>query len=183
PNALRPKPPSFNGGGEAATEGGSESGGGGGGATDFRLVKSVAADRWSGVESLNSRILVAAGAGGGGGWYGGKRAWGSAAGGSSFISGYPGSVALDGTDALNAGNPRTHRTDIDSVDKATQVIDGVSYVFTDAEMIAGNVASPRWQNGRDGEKSVGNPGAGHARITALSMERSVTMKFETNGGG
>ncbi|WP_369341994.1 glycine rich domain-containing protein [Bifidobacterium fermentum] len=233
-NALSPKATSFNGGGDAGKDGGSASGGGGGGATDFRLVKSVAADRWSGVESLNSRILVAAGAGGqrdwssgnvagvpggalvslpgtgqetsqtdgyafgwgqdgvrgdfpaaggGGGWYGGKRAWGSAAGGSSFISGYPGSVALDGTDALNAGNPRTHRTDIDSVDKATQVIDGVSYVFTDAEMIAGNVASPRWQNGRDGEKSVGNPGAGHARITALSMERSVTMKFETNGGG
>ncbi|MFT8638999.1 glycine-rich protein [Bifidobacterium sp.] len=252
----------FNGGG--VTGGGSS--GRGGGATDYRIVKSAEVDGWSGVESLNSRVVVAGGGGGAGsdgngsrfalggsagglngfdgmshlvnsvnyfgtgasqtaaggtnttctngcptasgfgvggsssagntggggsGWYGGggggrhpaQAGANSGGGGSSFISGYKGSVALDDTSAGNSGNPRNHRSEPDPVGKATQVIGGVDYVFDNAEMIAGDSTSPSWQvPSWNGLTSVGNFGQGHARITALTVEKTVIAEFESNGG-
>ncbi|MFT8638607.1 glycine rich domain-containing protein [Bifidobacterium sp.] len=112
--------------------------------------------------------------GGGGGWYGGgaggvvgdSRIVGGA-GGSSFISGYPGAVALSDTSAANAGNPRTHRPATDSPsDRATQVIDGREYRFTSYAMKAGNESMPDWSKS-DGSQMTGNAGDGHARITLL----------------
>jgi len=50
----------YNGGGSATFAASNSTGGGGGGATDFRTVKG----EWNDVESLNSRIMVAAGGGG-----------------------------------------------------------------------------------------------------------------------
>ncbi|WP_369343180.1 glycine rich domain-containing protein [Bifidobacterium fermentum] len=112
--------------------------------------------------------------GGGAGWYGGgcggqvgdSRLVGGA-GGSSFISGYPGAVALSDTSAANAGNPRTHRPATDSpADRATQVIDGREYRFTSYAMKAGNESMPDWSKS-DGSQMTGNAGDGHARITLL----------------
>ncbi|MFT8927340.1 MAG: glycine rich domain-containing protein [Bifidobacterium sp.] len=113
------------------------------------------------------------GGSGGGGWYGGgaggdlNYGMGSGAGGSSFISGYPGAVALSDTSAANAGNPRTHRPSTDSpVDRATQVIDGREYRFTGYAMAAGDESMPDWGKS-DGSLMTGNAGDGHARITLL----------------
>ena len=70
----------WNGGGDAGPVGTS---GGGGGATDIRLMKDVkSSNRWSDMDSLQSRIIVAGGGGGGGngpiGAYGGGLSGGDA---------------------------------------------------------------------------------------------------------
>lgn len=113
---------------------------------------------------------------GGNGWYGGSgsargtMAQGSAGGGggSSFISGHIGCIALSDTSASNNTNPRSHKADSGDIATATQTINGVDYVFAKTKMLAGNTASPSWQYPNwDGTTAVGNAGHGHARVTKL----------------
>lgn len=101
------------------------------------------------------------GGSGGSGYYGGcggttddriKQIWGSSggAGGSSFISGHEGCIAMD-----ERGNPL-----------GTSIYPSKIY-FTDTEMISGNEAMPSITSPVDKENN-GHDGDGYARITFIS---------------
>ena len=63
-NTTLPNAGGWNGGGYGNTNGKSNAGAGGGGATDIRINQHTENDGWSGITSLRSRIIVAAGGGG-----------------------------------------------------------------------------------------------------------------------
>ena len=91
-------------------------------------------------------------AGGGGGYYSGKAVQLSGAGGSSFISGYPGCNAISksstSTNIIHTGSPNHYS----------------GYVFTNMEMIAGDSSMPSPAGGTE----TGHSGNGYARITFVS---------------
>ena len=91
-------------------------------------------------------------AGGGGGYYGGYAEKCAGSGGSSFISGYPGCNAISesstSTNIIHTGSPNHYS----------------GYVFTNMEMIAGNLSMPAPSGGTE----TGHSGNGYARITFIS---------------
>lgn len=97
------------------------------------------------------------GSGGGGGYYGGgagsalSATVGSGAGGSSFISGYPGCNAVYGTGAISGTGQPNHYS---------------GKIFSNANMIDGVNSMP---NPRGSGNIIGNPGHGYARITVLAI--------------
>lgn len=90
--------------------------------------------------------------GGGGGYYGGNAGAIRSAGGSSFISGYPGCNAISesstSTNIIHTGSPNHYS----------------GYVFTNMEMIAGDSSMPAPSGGTE----IGHSGNGYARITFVS---------------
>jgi hypothetical protein len=134
--------------------------------------------------------------GGGGGYYGGSggarqsytvSATG-AGGGSAFVSGMPGCVAIDPT-ATN--NPRTPDTGNDptalNYSNATfgasptwadgeeirftgiSMVDGAGYEWSSGAKAGAVTGMPNWSK-TDGTTMTGNTGAGHARITCLTCQ-------------
>lgn len=97
----------------------------------------------------------------GSGYYGGQVGYGgNAGGGSSFISGYKGCVAIKS------------QTDITPKDNCTMESDDISCsyhysgkIFTDGVMIAGNKEMPTHDN--EEETMIGNSGNGFAKITFI----------------
>ncbi|MBR1875175.1 hypothetical protein IJ798_02245 [Candidatus Saccharibacteria bacterium] len=204
----------WNGGGNGSWDGSDDdSGGGGGGATDVRTVSGT----YSNINSLRSRIIVAAGGGGaghmdtgtagymepgthggglsstataagskatqtsgyqfgigqsavvsnnrdggggGGGWYGGQTAWYSAddgyryggAGGSSYISGHAGSIAVTSSSSTSA-KCTSGSTSVSCSQSWT------GYTFTNTLMIDGY--GYKWTTSRQGLQQMPNPSGGY----------------------
>ncbi len=103
------------------------------------------------------------GGSGGGGYYGGGGAGinlgGKAAGGggSSYMSGYPGCIAI-----------QSETNQVPKVQVYSKIEDSYHYsgkIFTEGIMIAGNAEMPNYNNNQ--EKMIGNRGNGYARVTYL----------------
>ncbi len=105
--------------------------------------------------------------GGGSGYYGGANGCGqTGASGSSYISGYQGCVAISSATSLTPRNDAngTQCTESSAASDITCSYHYSGYVFTNANMIAGNASMPT----HDGTSTMtGNSGNGYARITYL----------------
>ena len=120
--------------------------------------------------------------GGGGGWYGGVTSkpndsdpnnWGSASGGTSFISGHSGCLALDQSTSTEATPMHKSTGTILEQSKYddtyyfdhTQMIDGRGYTWTTTQQTGSFVYAPNPLVALGNESTKGHTGAGYARIT------------------
>ena len=105
------------------------------------------------------------GGGGGGYWGGASGNWQPGSGGSSFISGYKGSVAIASDDDTT---PRLDSSNEQCANGTTDVLCSrhySNYVFADPYMVSGNSSMP----GHDKARSIiGNEGNGYAKITYIA---------------
>ena len=122
------------------------------------------------IETMNGKfgqggISDSHGGGGGSGYYGGGSGHfvpagvSSGAGGSSFISGYDGCIAIDGNSTADNIKPKAGCTE-----ESQNVTCSYHYsgkFFTEPVMIAGNEEMPKY-NGKG--TMIGNTGNGHAKI-------------------
>lgn len=133
-------------------------------------------------------------AGGGGGYYGGisnnTSGKSSGAGGSSYISGHAGCIAI-AADATN--NPRTIKAGCSASSNSiecsthysglaftnTKMIDGQGYVWTTVKGAREQMPNP---SGGVYNSGVGRKGAGYARITYVSKNPKFIVSFDVNGG-
>ncbi len=100
--------------------------------------------------------------GGGSGYYAGGGAFhGGAGGGSSYISGYKGCVAIKQESTEDNIQPKDNCTD--GTDNIECSYHYSGKIFTDADMIAGNMEMPS----PDGGTEIGHTGDGYARITLI----------------
>lgn len=101
--------------------------------------------------------------GGGAGYYGGgPSVHGSAGGGSSYISGYEGCVAIQEESTEDNVMPKENCNDGTKDISCSYHYSGK--IFTDANMIAGNAEMPNPLGGTE----IGHSGDGYARITLIS---------------
>ena len=108
-------------------------------------------------------------AGGGGGYYGGGGSWDrqSAAGGSSYISGYTGSVAVtSATDATPKSGCSTGTSDV------TCSYHYSGMIFNNTVMKSGEETFVNYR----GEEVTGNTGNGYARITLISSSEANNIE-------
>ena len=114
--------------------------------------------------------------GGGGGYYGGASGtWQPGAGGSSYISGYVGCVAITSEEDIT---PKEGCTD--GTDDVTCSYHYSGLKFTDSEMKAGNEEMPNYS----GTKTmVGNEGNGYAKITAMPLTSNMFLSSLTTDFG
>ena len=107
------------------------------------------------------------GAGGGGaGWYGGGHCgvsdhWSSASGGTSYISGHTGAVAVTST---SSSSPKSGCSTGTSSNACS--VSPYGYTFTSTQMIAGNASMP---NTAGTGNETGHSGNGYAKITWLGV--------------
>ena len=142
---------------------------GGGMQTGAGLVSSSG---YAGSFGFGGNTFINYGTGGGSGYYGGSGGGVSSlyvsagAGGSSYISGYQGCVAISSATSLTPRNDAngTQCTESSAASDITCSYHYSGYVFTNANMIAGNASMPT----HDGTSTMtGNSGNGYARITYL----------------
>ena len=114
--------------------------------------------------------------GGGGGYYGGASGtWQPGAGGSSYISGYVGCVAVTSEEDIT---PKEGCTDGTNDVTCSYHYSGLK--FTDSEMKAGNEEMPNYS----GTKTmVGNEGNGYAKITAMPLTSNMYLSSLTTDFG
>ena len=126
----------------------------------------------SGTFGVGGNGVTLYGGGGGAGYYGGgagsvnSSVVGSGASGSSYISGYQGCVAISSATSLTPRNDAngTQCTESSAASDITCSYHYSGYVFTNANMIAGNASMPT----HDGTSTMtGNLGNGYAKITYL----------------
>ncbi|MCI9233315.1 MAG: hypothetical protein HFH08_01810 [Bacilli bacterium] len=112
---------------------------------------------------------------GGGGYYGGQKGYeGNAGGGSSYISGYRGSIAIRSNTDIT---PICESVEASANEKCSYHYSG--YKFTNMQMIGGDkeMVSPT------GESETGHSGDGYARITALIIDNGkVATNLVKNSG-
>ncbi len=125
------------------------------------------------------------GGAGGGGYFGGSGASGlsngtfAAGGGSSFISGHVGCIAIDQNSTESNIQQRKGTNNATCVDNSTDVLCSrhySNYIFTETEIIDGkgygwtnNIGSYEGQPQPDSTIAAGHIGNGHARITLISL--------------
>ena len=114
--------------------------------------------------------------GGGGGYYGGASGtWQPGAGGSSYISGYVGCVAITSEEDIT---PKEGCTD--GTNDVTCSYHYSDLKFTDSEMKSGNEEMPNYS----GTKTmVGNEGNGYAKITAMPLTSNMYLSSLTTDFG
>jgi hypothetical protein len=114
-------------------------------------------------------------ASGGGGYYGGNTRNMVGSGGSSFISGMTGCVAIDPTDVTNdlrtqdtGGNTAALNYNSTLFGSSPTWNDGDEIIFTNASTIDGDHVMPDWAAAAQCGTMPGNTGNGFARITRIS---------------
>ena len=147
------------------------------------------AKRQGGFGYAKQSITGGYGGGGGGGYYGGTNGYGTTgSGGSSYISGHTGCVAITSANSL------TPRKGLNNADCSTGIDDNLCSVhysgkkFTDTVMIDGkgfswtNVKGSQRLMPKNGEsyyeEGLGNDGDGAARITFVSIDWSKGANYD-----
>ena len=123
-------------------------------------------------KSGESRKYCHAMAGGGGGYYGGENTLdgsncsGRASGGSSYISGYTGSVAITSMTDLTPKKDINDELCLNGTSDITCSYHYSGYIFNETKMLSGNAVQPTHDGASD---QTGNAGNGYAKV---SMELS-----------
>ncbi len=130
---------------------------------------------------LSSFGIGNGGCAGGGGYFGagGSSCNTGAGGGSSYISGYLGSIAIAGWNDLAPKNNLygTACTNSNALHDITCSYHYSGKAFTNGIMTAGNQAMPNYDNTAS---MIGNSGHGYAKITFIGITKTITLNM--NGG-